>query len=171
VSAALLIAACSGCAAMKAIEQPDKRDMKVLDRGVPRTHVLAELGAPVWSDRPGEASVDVFKFKQGYTKSTKAARAVVHGAADVATFGLWEVVGIPAESIADGTEVQMEVHYDADQKVDHVVVIKGDNAVQPRKLFARRTRAAHISSSDHAATGAASREPEAEIASKDEMVR
>jgi hypothetical protein len=143
VACALLTIASSGCAAVKATQQPDKRDMKVLDRGVPRTHVIAELGAPVWSDQPGDASVDVFKFKQGYTKTTKAARALVHGAADVATLGLWEVVGIPAESIADGTDVQVEVHYAPDRTVDHVVVIKGEKAVHPPKFLAFKRRAGH----------------------------
>ncbi|REK16568.1 MAG: hypothetical protein DWQ37_07595 [Planctomycetota bacterium] len=126
----------SSCAAIKATEQPDKRNMDVLNAGVPRTHVIAELGSPVWSDREVGTSVDVFAFKQGYSKGTKAARALAHGAADVATFGLWEVVGIPVESIADGTDVQLEVHYGPAQTVDHVVVIKGDKAVHPPKLFA-----------------------------------
>ncbi len=130
----------SGCAAIKATQQPNKRDMAVLDRGVPRTHVIAELGQPVWSDRPYAATVDVFSFKQGYSKGTKAARALVHGAADVATLGIWEVVGIPVESIADGTDVQVEVHYRPDQTIDHVVVIKGEKAVHPAPLFAYKPR-------------------------------
>jgi len=130
----------SGCAAVKATQQPDKRDMGVLQQGIPRTHVIAELGAPVWTDHQQGAPVDVFAFKQGYKKSTKAARALVHGAADVATFGLWEVVGIPAEAIADGTDVQLEVHYNPDQTVQRVVVIKGEKAVNPPEpvLFARK---------------------------------
>jgi len=131
-----VLALAGGCAAMKATQQPDKRDMKVLHRGVPRTHVIAELGAPVWSDQHYGSTVDVFAFKQGYTKPTKAARALVHGAADVVTIGLWEVVGIPAESLADGTEVQLEVHYNPDQTVNRVVVIKGEKAVNPPKPFA-----------------------------------
>jgi hypothetical protein len=110
--------------------------MAVLDRGVQRTQVIAELGAPVWSDRPDIASVDVFKFKQGYSKTTKAARALAHGAADVATFGLWEVIGIPMETVADGTDVQVEVHYNPDQTVNHVVVIEGEKAVHPPEAFA-----------------------------------
>jgi hypothetical protein len=136
----LTCALSSGCAAVKATQQPDKRDMGVLQQGIPRTHVIAELGAPVWTDHQQGAPVDVFAFKQGYKKSTKAARALVHGAADVATFGLWEVVGIPAEAIADGTDVQLEVHYNPDQTVQRVVVIKGEKAVNPPEpvLFARK---------------------------------
>lgn len=123
----------SGCAAMKATQQPHKRNMAVLDPGVPRTHVIAELGAPVWSQQQGAGTVDVFTFKQGYSKTTKATRALAHGAADVATFGLWEVVGIPAETLADGTDVQVEVHYGPQQTVDHIKVIKGEQAVKPSK--------------------------------------
>jgi hypothetical protein len=129
----------SGCAAIKASEQPGKRDLGVLHDGVPRTHVIAELGAPVWSEQRDGETVDVFTFKQGYRKSTKAARALVHGAADVATFGLWEVVGIPAETLADGTDVQLEVHYTAEQTVSHVDVIKGDKVVNPPKRFIHKS--------------------------------
>lgn len=130
----LVCASASGCAAMKATQQPPKRDMAVLNQGVPRTHVIAELGAPVWSDHYHNGyTVDVFSFKQGYKKSTKAARALVHGAADVVTVGLWEVVGIPAETMIDGTDVQLEVHYGPQQTVERVVVIKGEKAVNPPK--------------------------------------
>ncbi len=143
VSAILLTVLCAlpaGCAAFKATQQPPKRDMGVLAQGVPRTHVIAELGAPMWSEQHEGDTVDVFAFKQGYKKSTKAARALAHGAADVATFGLWEVVGIPAETLIDGTDVQVEVHYGPQQTVEQVVVIKGDKAVNPPKLFARKSR-------------------------------
>jgi hypothetical protein len=35
----------------------------------------------------------------------KAGRALVHGAADVATFGLWDVVGTPTGAIFSGDEI------------------------------------------------------------------
>lgn len=128
-----------GCAAVKATEQPPKRNLSVLESGVARTHVIAELGAPTWSDEREGETVDVFKFKQGYAKETKAVRALAHGAADVATLGLWEVVGIPFESIADGTDVQVEVHYGQDQMVSSVNVIKGDHVVHPEPNLLART--------------------------------
>src|ERR1700749_1418432 len=83
-------AAVSGCAALKATQQPGKKDLGVLNQGMPRTHVIAELGAPLWSDERDGDIVDVFAFRQGYSKGVKAGRALIHGAADVATFGLWE---------------------------------------------------------------------------------
>ncbi len=121
----------TGCAAFQATQQPGKKDISVLTPGMPRTHVIAELGSPLWSDERDGDIVDVFAFKQGYSKGVKAGRALVHGAADVATFGLWEVVGIPAEMIADGTDVRVEVHYDPRQVVRSVDVIKGE------KIFAK----------------------------------
>jgi hypothetical protein len=104
--------------------------MAVLAAGTPRTHVIAEFGAPVWTETADRRTTDVFSFKQGYTKPVKAARALLHGAADVATFGLWEVVGIPTETLADGTDVQLEVYYDRDQRVASVSTIKGHAALE-----------------------------------------
>lgn len=132
----------SGCAAVKAARQPDKKNLGVLRDGTPRTHVIAELNAPTYTrPRPDGTLEDVFAFKQGYTKGAKMGRAFAHGAADVATGGLWEVIGIPTEIWADGTEVQVVVTYDKDEQVKYVQVIKGQDAFQGRKpLLARRGR-------------------------------
>lgn len=146
---ALLYLACaaaaasfSGCAAVKASRQPDKKDVGVLHQGVPRTHVIAELGKPEWTRERDGVITDVFSFKQGYSKGVKATRALAHGAADVVTGGLWEVVGIPAETLADGTDVQVVVTYDDVENVNGVQVIKGHKALEERRgLFARRSRA------------------------------
>ena len=126
---AALTAGASGCAAAMAARQPGKKDLAVLAAGTPRTHVIAEFGPPVWTDPRGGQTTDVFSFKQGYTKPVKAARALFHGAADVATFGLWEVVGIPVETLADGADMQLEVHYDAEDRVASVSTIKGRTAL------------------------------------------
>ena len=145
---ALLYLACataatslSGCAAIKASRQPDKKDVGVLHQGVPRTHVIAELGKPEWTRERDGVITDVFSFRQGYSKGVKATRALAHGAADVVTGGLWEVVGIPAETLADGTEVQVVVTYDDIENVDAVQVIKGHKVLDERPgLFARRSK-------------------------------
>lgn len=119
-----LIAASSGCSVMKATQQPDWKNLYVLAPGTPRTHVIAELGAPVWTDEKDNTTTDVFAFKQGFSRWNKAGRAMVHGAADVATFGLWEVVGTPVETIANGKDMKLEVTYDANRKVIRSEVIK-----------------------------------------------
>ena len=80
----------------------------------------------------------MFAFKQGYSKGVKAGRALVHGAADVATAGLWEVVGIPAESLADGRDVKVEVTYDERRSVRATQVFQGQDLITPRRLFGRK---------------------------------
>jgi hypothetical protein len=126
---------CLGCSVIKATQQPDKRDLNVLGRGIPRTQVIAELGRPLWSEERGAAVTDVFVFKQGYSKSAKATRALVHGAADVATWGLWEVLGVPLETMADGSEVQAEVRYDENRLVESVRIFRGQEVVFQRHFF------------------------------------
>lgn len=141
VVAAFLTAGVSGCAAVKATRQPDKKDLGVLHQGVPRTHVVAELGRPEWTRERDGIITDVFSFKQGYSKGVKATRALAHGAADVVTGGLWEVIGIPAETLADGTDVQVVVSYDNLENVHAVQVIKGQKVLEERRgLFARRSK-------------------------------
>ncbi len=66
---------------------------------------------------------------------------MVHGAADVATGGLWEVVGIPAETLADGSSVKVEVIYDDRRAVKSVECIEGQDILKPRRLFARKRKA------------------------------
>ncbi len=52
-------------------------------------------------------------------------RALGHGVADVATLGLWEIAGTPIEGVANGQKTQLEVHYNHENKVKKVIVLKG----------------------------------------------
>ena len=45
---------------------------------------------------------------QGYSKANKISRAVWHGAADVFTLGLWEIIGTPTESAFNGKKLLMK---------------------------------------------------------------
>lgn len=150
VAATLLLTSATGCAVVKAARQPAKKNLSVLSPGVPRTNVIAELGAPIWTEERDGATADVFAFKQGYSKHNKAARVFGHAALDVVTGGLWEVVGTPAEVIADGADVKVEVCYDEDYRVESINVIEGQKAVDSGKNVARR--------------GLFKREPRAELA-------
>jgi hypothetical protein len=138
-ASALVVASLSGCAAVKAARQPDKKNLGVLHEGTPRAQVIAELGAPTYTKPKPDGTVeDVFSFKQGYSKGVKMTRAFGHAAADVATGGLWEVVGIPAEIWADGTEVQVLVTYDQDEHVKYRRVFKGQEAFGGRGRGSRQ---------------------------------
>jgi hypothetical protein len=130
--------AVAGCSAVRATQQPDKKNLNVLSSGTPRSHVIAELGAPLWTEERDGVTVDIFAFKQGYSKGVKAGRAMLHGAADVATWGLWEVVGLPVESLADGKDVKVEITYDESRNVEKLDVISGQDVITPRPLLARR---------------------------------
>jgi hypothetical protein len=134
---AWLACASTGCAVVKATQQPGKKNLNVLSQGVPRTHVIAELGPPVWSEERNGITTDVFAFKQGYSKWTKAGRAAVHGVADFFTLGAWEIIGTPAETVADGTDVKVAVSYDPSRFVESVQVIEGHSLIQPRPYISR----------------------------------
>jgi hypothetical protein len=134
---AALACGSTGCAVVKATQQPGKKNLNVLNQGVPRTHVIAELGAPVWSEERNGITTDVFAFKQGYSKWTKAGRAAVHGVADFFTLGAWEIIGTPAETVADGTDVKVAVSYDPNRFVESVQVIEGQNIIPPRTYISR----------------------------------
>lgn len=135
----------SGCSAYMAANQPAAKNFAVLKQGTPRGAVIAELGKPIHSE-PG---MDIYKFTHGYDGAVRAGRAVFHGAASVATLGLWEVIGTPIEGHANGTELSVEVHYDIDNRVSKVVPLKGAEEINrnmadlaPEKQKAKASRQA-----------------------------
>lgn len=87
--------------------------------------MLAEFGMPAATETKNGRTYEIFKFVNGYTAGTKAGRAVFHGAADVVTLGLWEVVGTPTEGVFfTGDEMVFRVRYDKDDQIDEVVALK-----------------------------------------------
>jgi hypothetical protein len=121
----LMLLIMPGCSVYKASNQPEKKNLSVLSPGTPRSYVIAELGTPSWSGEKDGAAVDLFAFRQGYSKGAKIGRAFFHGAADVVTAGLWEVVATPIETIADGTAMKVEVIYDTGERVKLVNYLEG----------------------------------------------
>ncbi len=117
----------SSCSVYMAANQPDKKNLNVLENGTSRGLVIAELGAPVHSEVSDNGKMDVFKFIQGYSDGNKFGRAFVHGTADFFTLGLWEIIGTPIEGIADGTEIILEVYYDENNKVREFKTISGED--------------------------------------------
>lgn len=119
----------SGCSVVMAAKQPPRKDLSVLSVGTPRSLLIAELGQPVstTTTRDGK-TVDVFSFQQGYSKVAKGGRALFHGVADVATFGLWEVLGTPTEMVFDGTKMSYEVTYDDEDRVENIVNLSKQEA-------------------------------------------
>ena len=125
----------AGCAVSMATKQPDKKDLSVLRPRVTRSQVVAELGQPAANEQRGGRRVEGFAFTQGDSKATKTTRALAHGVADVITLGLWEVVGIPAETYFSGTDVKVEITYDEDDCVQQVAVLEGEQVIKPIPVY------------------------------------
>lgn len=117
----------SGCAVFMAANQPDKKNVDLFNVGTQRNMLIAEFGAPALSENRDGKDYDTFRFVQGYSTGAKVGRAVFHGVADVLTIGLWEIVGTPTELVFDGDTMAFEMGYDAENKVDQVTVIKGQD--------------------------------------------
>jgi len=47
-------------------------------------------------------NVKSYTFQQGYSKAARISRTLWHTTADIASIGLWEVIGSPAEMYFDG---------------------------------------------------------------------
>jgi hypothetical protein len=125
ILAACLMFILTGCSVFMAAQLPDKKNLEVLTPGVPRPVVLAEMGLPAsYEDRNGVRS-EVYKFKQGYSPQAKISRAVLHGTADLATFGLWEAIGTPTEYVFSGTDTIVLVTYNRNDRVEAVEYYKG----------------------------------------------
>lgn len=120
----------SGCSVYMAANQPSAKNLTLLKPGTERAKVIAEFGAPVTSETKGGVRRDVIKFTQGYSTEAKAGRAVLHGAADVFTLGLWEVVGTPVEGHYNGDEISAEVVYDSSDRVAQVVPLSNPEQLQ-----------------------------------------
>jgi hypothetical protein len=113
-----------GCSPVLAAKQPGRKDVGLLASGIPRNLIVAELGAPVSSERRGGQRVEVYSFVQGYRKGVRVARTIAHAAGDVATLGLWEVAGTPTEATLNGHRIAYEVTFDDTDRVERVVPLK-----------------------------------------------
>lgn len=125
LAAAFFVLPLSGCSVYMAANQPSQKDLSLLSKGQPRAKLLAEFGTPIHTEMKDGQRKDIFTFTQGYNGGVKVGRAVLHGVADVATLGLWEAVGTPAEGYMNGTQLSAEVTYDAQDVVALVVPLKG----------------------------------------------
>lgn len=125
------VMAISGCSVFMAAKQPEKKDIDLLQEGVTRTQLISEFGAPVISEYKNGKRFEIFKFVQEYSTGVKAGRAFLHGAANVATLGLWELVGTPTEITFSGDDMAFQVQYDESDVVEEVVIIKKEYAYEP----------------------------------------
>lgn len=116
----------SGCSAVMALRQPEKKNLSVLSTGTSRENVISYLGAPAVTDVQEDQRTDIFQFKQGYSGGNKVSRALLHGVADFFTFFIWELVAIPGEVVFSGTDMSVKVMYDSADKVKDVIYLRGN---------------------------------------------
>jgi hypothetical protein len=119
----VLFTSAYGCSVHSAANQPGEKDINLLSTGTPRAKILAEFGTPINTEIKGGKKTDVFSFIQGYSTGAKASRAFFHGAADVMTLGLWELVGGAVEGAYNGEKVSFQVTYDENDFVQTVLAL------------------------------------------------
>jgi len=124
VSLAAIALLLSACAASQALQSPDEKDFGVLQPGVHRDLVRAELGTPATSY--AGANCDVYSVPEG-SSGWKYLRALGYSVLDVGTLGISEVVTEPIEKSADRTTIKVRVCYDGDQRVVYSERLEGDN--------------------------------------------
>jgi hypothetical protein len=109
---AWLLSACSVGMALSGSENPDLGAVKV---GASRGEVEMHLGSPRNSTTLADGRrTDIYEYEIGNEPS--AGRAIGHGAMDVLTLGLWEVIGTPIEGV-QGERYHATITYGPDEKV------------------------------------------------------
>ncbi len=105
----------TGCSVGMALSGKKDPDLSVLKVGANRSEVELQLGAPIKvAGGENNSTVAVYEYEIGNQPS--AGRAVAHGAMDVLTLGLWEVIGTPVEA-SNGDKFNISITFDKDDKV------------------------------------------------------
>ena len=107
-----------------AVRQPDYIRLSAIERGVDRQALVGKLGKPkeVTENNDGERR-EVYRFRQGYHRSTKLLRAVGHIILDLHTIFLWEFIGMPIEVALNGEKMTVIAIVDSDQKIKSFEII------------------------------------------------
>lgn len=107
---ALVAGSLSGCSVGMALSGDETPDLSVVKIGAVRDDVELQLGAPYKvTERQDGGREAAYRFEVG--NDPDAIRAIGHGALDVASLGLWELVGTPIEA-STGKEREISVTYD-----------------------------------------------------------
>jgi hypothetical protein len=115
VPALILVGLLAGCSVGMALSGSEKPDLGAIKVGSSRGEVELHLGNPKSSLGLEDGQyADTYEYEIGNEPS--AGRAIGHGAMDILTFGLWEVVGTPIEGV-QGDRYRATITYDRDDKV------------------------------------------------------
>lgn len=110
IAAVLLSGSLAGCSVGMALSGKETPDLSVVKIGAAKDDVELQLGQPhKVAELENGAREAAYKFEVG--NDPNAIRAIGHGALDVASLGLWEIVGTPIEAYT-GDEREVSVTYD-----------------------------------------------------------
>lgn len=113
---------CGGCSMFMAMHGKRDANVGALSIGQDRAIVLANIGQPSKTVTTDDGRVDVFELQRGNAPS--GGRALAHGAIDLFTLGLWEVIGTPIEAM-QGESYTLTIEYDKQDKVKKVFTGEG----------------------------------------------
>ena len=115
LAALLLVGLLSGCSVGMALSGSENPNLGAIKVGSSRGEVEMHLGSPKSSHTLEDGRrADIYEYEIGNEPS--AGRAIGHGAMDVITLGLWEVVGTPIEGV-QGERYHATITYDRADKV------------------------------------------------------
>ena len=115
----LVLGSLCGCSVGMAVSGKPEPNLSVVKEKAKMGEVELNIGsAPVKTlSLPNGYLLCVYKYEVGNTPSP--GRAALHGALDVLTLGVWEVIGTPVESLIGQTHY-VAVTYDNDDRVVEV---------------------------------------------------
>ena len=104
-----------GCSVAMALSGKKEPNLGAVRVGSTRGEAELQLGSPISSVTMEDGRrMDIYEYELGNEPST--GRAVAHGVLDVVTWGLWEIIGTPAEAI-QGKKYQITIYYDSDNRI------------------------------------------------------
>jgi hypothetical protein len=123
VALGVLLASLQACSVGMALSGKEAPNLAVCRVGAPRSDVEAQLGPPVSvSTLPDGTQSCTYEYELGNAPSP--GRAVAHGALDVLTLGMWEVLaGTPVEA-GTGSKYRMTVVYDQQDAAKEITISK-----------------------------------------------
>jgi hypothetical protein len=119
----LLASLLGGCATPRTAT---KKDLSVFHRGVARSAIIEEIGAPVSTTTSREGTtVDIFTFVQGTTPSKSPPRPVEPEQAEATELlVLMEQTGYSPSRLLTGKTITLQVNYDAEERVRDTVLLR-----------------------------------------------
>jgi len=112
---AVVIAICfmtSGCSVFMALSGEEDTNLSAIAIGQHRDIVILNLGQPDKTLADGIYRTDSFTISKG--NSPSIGRGITHAFLDIVSYGLWEIVGTPAELIGSGEKSSLVITYEND---------------------------------------------------------